>query len=335
MRFGVVGINHKAASLNIRELFAHCCLKRFGSRFQLHLRHAFVLLSTCNRTEIYFSSDDLALTHVYILQIPRSEVPEAELDQLLYSFFDEDCLKHLSRVTSGLDSAILGETEIQGQVKAAYQQASNYARLPKDLHFLFQKGLKNGKLVRTHFPTVRGIPDIEHALLALTNEKIQEGPILFVGASKINLKILSFFKNKGLPQLTLCNRTDERAELSSEHYGVQMLPWGELSNWKDYEMVIFGTKSPRYLISTGLLPSIEDKKLLIDLSVPRNVDPALGHHPLIDLFNIDQIHHILDQRRGRIATQLETADELLSTSIQRQLRGKVKKRTRVLQTEAI
>src|SRR5262245_52879886 len=103
MRFGVVGINHKLADLKLREKLAKACQNRFLSS-SFHGDHHFVLLSTCNRTEFYFSSDDLAETHSYLLRILRQDV-EDDFDQKLYTYFGTDCFLHLTRVTSGLDSA--------------------------------------------------------------------------------------------------------------------------------------------------------------------------------------------------------------------------------------
>src|SRR5262249_51645888 len=123
MRIGVVGINHKLADLKLRETLAKACQRRFGPGQSTHGSHTFILLSTCNRTEVYFSSEDLAQSHSYFLSILNQEVDE-DFDQKLYSYFGKDCFLHLSRVTSGLDSAIVAETEIQGQVKSAYENAN-------------------------------------------------------------------------------------------------------------------------------------------------------------------------------------------------------------------
>ena len=111
MRVGVVGINHKLADLQLREMLAKACQKQFHPSNLFHGKHAFCLLSTCNRTEVYFSSEDLADTHSYLLNVLRSEV-RVPFEHKLYSYFGYDCLSQAVRVTAGLDSAIIGETEI-------------------------------------------------------------------------------------------------------------------------------------------------------------------------------------------------------------------------------
>lgn len=176
MRVGVLGINHKLAGLELRELLAKICYRRLHPGQSTHGEHSFVLLSTCNRTEVYFSSANLAETHSYLLSILRNDVNE-DFDQKLYSYFGQDCLLHLCRVTAGLDSAIIAETEIQGQVKSAYELAQEFHVLPFELHYLFQKSLGIAKKVRTVLPTKPGLPDVGQAIF-------QTGQHLLKGSSQ-------------------------------------------------------------------------------------------------------------------------------------------------------
>ncbi len=317
MQVGVIGINHKLANLNLRETLAKICVRRFGAGCAIHPDHAWILLSTCNRTEIYFSSDDLAASHTYILNILRNDA-QTEFEQMLYSFFHFDCFLHLARVTSGLDSAIVGETEIQGQVKLAYEYSCTYTQLPASLHFLFQKSLKIGKQARAELPTGRGIPNLEHAILTTGRSlfhQMKDKKILFVGASAINLKILHFLKSKDFQQITLCNRTTKTADELATKYQLSTLPWKDLDQWHDFDWVIFGTKSSEYLLKKETLPKeYVSKKLVIDLCVPRNVDPQLGHNPHITLVDIDEINALLKNRKKRMTQFVKKAETLVNTS---------------------
>lgn len=316
MRVGVIGLNHKLASLNLRELLAKACQRRFVAGLSMHGDHTCVLLTTCNRTEVYFASDDLAATHSYLLQILRHEV-EDDFDQKVYSYFGHDCFLHLSRVTAGLDSAIVAETEIQGQVKAAYESAIAYLTLPSELHYLFQKALKIGKKVRAELPMGRGMPDLEHAILNTGMHLFQpnEAKILFVGASDVNQKILGFLKSKNLHNITICNRTLDRAKAIAESHSVSVLEWSRLDQWHDYNWIIFGTKSQDYLITKADLPSnCIGQKLVIDLCVPRNVEPKLARDPRITLLNIDQINRILRVRKQRMTHVLTHAEHCVVSS---------------------
>lgn len=317
MRIGIVGINHKLADLKLRELLAKACQRRFGAGNALHGDHVFILLSTCNRTEIYFSSDDLAETHTYLLNILRHEVGE-DFDQKLYSYFGQDCFLHLSRVTAGLDSAIVAESEIQGQVKIAYEHAVAYHKVPSDLHYLFQKSLKIGKKVRTELLIKPGMPDLEHAIYNIGThmfEDTKQFQILFVGTSDINRKILAFLKGKNLHNITICNRTKDKAATLAEAHGAHVLEWNDIAKWHLYDWVIFGTKAPEYVLTKETIPHHDmGQKLIIDLCVPRNVEPTVAKDPRITLLNIDQINRTLKIRRQRLYTALNHAEQLVTES---------------------
>ncbi|NGX42566.1 MAG: Glutamyl-tRNA reductase [Chlamydiae bacterium] len=325
MRIGVIGINHKMADLKLRESFAIICQQRFGSSQSTHGHHTFVLLTTCNRTEVYFSSSVLAETHSYIINILRRDLDNIEetFDQKLYSYFGHDCFNHLCRVTSGLDSAIVAETEIQGQVKNAYESAMQYLCLPRDVHFVFQKALKIGKKIRTELPLGRGVPDLEHAVLNAGFHifvEPEKTKVLFVGSSEINRKVLSFMKGKNFHDLTICNRSHEPARAVSEKYRIPILEWSNISQWVDFDWIIFGTKSPKHLISKEDFAGRSiDHKLIIDLSVPRNVKPSLSKDANITLLNIDQINQTLKIRRKRMTHLLSHAEDIVHNATQRQI----------------
>jgi len=322
MHVGVIGLNHKLAELNLREKLAKICQRRFGADQSAHANHAFVLLSTCNRTEIYFCSHNLTETHTYILNILRNDI-ECDFDQKLYSYFHEDCFLHLARVTCGLDSAIVFETEIQGQVKIAYEKACDYISLPCNMHFLFQKCLRIGKKIRTQVPLDRGTPNLEHAILSTGKElfpTINNKKVLFVGASDINLKILHFLKNKNVSDITLCNRTNETTDALAEKYQLEKLLWKDICQWHRYDWIIFGTKSPEYLITQDDFDSTSrSPKLIIDLCVPRNVDPKVARIPSIKLLNIDQINRTLKMRKKQVTNFVIDAETLIEKYSHRQI----------------
>lgn len=334
MRVGVVGINHKLADLKLRERLAKACQKRFRADHSIHLGHYFVLLSTCNRTEIYFSSQDLTETHSYILNILRNDVQE-EFDHKLYSYFGNDCFIHLARVTAGLDSAILAETEIQGQVKTAYETSFEFNALPKEIHFLFQKSLGIAKKLRTDLQLGRGMPNLEHAIFNTgkyffhTSQK--DPKILFVGASEINLKLISYLKSKDLKKITLCNRSLEHSKKVAEEQSISYIDWNQLYDWCDYDWIIFGTKSPDYLIKKNHIPeNLKEKKLIMDLCVPRNVDPLLAKDSRITLMNIDQLNRLLKLRNRNLNQSLLQAENMIFDAVRNQINRYLEKEEKAL-----
>jgi len=320
MRVGILGVNHKLANIELRERLAQICQRRLAPGQFISDVHNLVLLSTCNRTEIYFSSEDLAETHSHLLSILRHETDE-DFDQKLYSYFGYDCLQHLCRVTAGLDSAIVAETEIQGQVRGAYEATQEYHQLPFELHYLFQKALGISKKVRRVLPTKPGLPDIEHAIVQTGQHLFPEGQeqkILFIGASNINEKILAHLKAKNAYQITLCNRTTHKGSQLAEKYQIPLIDWNQLSNWSMYDWIVLGTKAPSYLLKRHQAPEFISKKFIVDLSVPRNVDPLLGCHPQITLLNIDQINRRLKFSRQSLSAALSVAEEMVVRAIQQQ-----------------
>lgn len=308
MQIGILGLNHKSAELQFREVFARACQHCLGTDISQH-RLTYVLLSTCNRTEIYFSSNDLATSHSYLLRILREDIKE-EFEHRLYTYFGHECFLHLAKVTAGIDSAIIFETEIQGQVKQAYEAATAIS-LCAELHFLFQKALKIGKQLRAEFATVAGSTTLENTIWHICNKNfknITAKKMLFVGASDINCKIFHFFKNKHLEQLTLCNRSTERLVAFANGEDIKVLDWDNLQSWIDYDIVICATKSPRYIINVRTCD--EKPRLVIDLSVPRNVQPKIAQkNPSIALINLDQINQMI-QHKQAIKSQLLHAIEM-------------------------
>lgn len=319
MHVGVIGINHKTADLDFREEISKICSRCFGENKGID--DSLVLLSTCNRSELYFSSEDLPQTHSDLLHILRQELV-SPFEHKIYSYFGKDCFFHLAGVTSGLDSALIGESEIQGQVKRAYEMAAAQRTLSSEMHFLFQKSLKIGKELRTRSSFCHMMPSLEeaiykagiHLLGSLHNKKI-----LFVGYSEINEKIFNNFKKKHL-HLTFCNRTFERFASAHGLENAALLSWEDFKRWHEFDLIIFGTKSVSYLLKWENLSPLSQKKLIIDLCVPRNVDPKIARSPLIKLLNIDQLTRNIDKKR-KIKAEFIARQErkLIAEMVERQI----------------
>lgn len=316
MRVGVLGINHKLATVHLRELIAKACQSLFAKGTEVPS----VLLSTCNRTEIYFSSGDLAKTHTEFLAHLRPDVDEP-FDHKLYSFFGWDAFHHLARVSAGLDSAVVGESDIQRQVKLAYQGAAREQRLPSDLHFMFQKSLRIGKRVRTAYPVTGQMADVESVILRSARKNFPDlgrRRLLFVGASEINAKVLHRFKQSEIGEIVLCNRSLDRALEWGNSKRVDVCDWQELGRWVDYDVVVVGTRFPDFLLTGQELPLDGRRRLVVDLSVPRNVDPAIGKGAT--LLNIDQVDKMVERGRQLKVAQVQEMEALIESSMGRYAR---------------
>jgi glutamyl-tRNA reductase len=248
----------------------------------------------------------------------------------LYSYFGNECFLHLSKVAAGFDSAIMAETEIQGQVKQAYELALKAKTLPSCLHSLFQKSLQISKHIRSKYALGRGMPDIEHAVFQTGTHYFktpQEKSILFIGSSAINQKVLGYIQKKGCKSITLCNRTQENAEKLSLKFQIPSLPFAAIDQWQEFDWIILGTNAPNYLIHEN--NSISQPKLIIDLSLPRNADPRLAQDPNVQLLNIDQINRMLKFRRKWIDSTFTQAHDEITTLVLRHTHLLTVKQTKI------
>jgi len=305
MQVGIVGINHKSSTLPLREALAKAFQKAFEKK-------AGVLLSTCNRTEFYFCTPNLTDTQIEILFLLRQEMNE-NFKHALYSYFGFDCFNHLGQVVSGLDSAIFGESEIQRQVKLAYEHAKSERNLPHEIHYLFQKALRIGKKMRSSCLMEKKGLALSYAIYELIQKhcrSVQESTVLLIGNSAINRKLIAFLQFKGAKHLTLCTRMK-----NAVFRNVLVENWNVLRRWNRYDVVISGTNHNNHILKK---PSRSfQKTLLFDLSVPRNIDPKLGSDPDLKLYNIDQIGKFACEKID--AKQMSLCENLVKKSVARQI----------------
>jgi glutamyl-tRNA reductase len=236
----------------------------------------------------------------------------------LYSYFGEDCFAHLAQVTAGLDSAVTFETEIQRQVKIAYENGSMGHPLSKELHFLFQKCLKVGKTIRSTFPAAHTSIGLEQIIFQITHNFFRDLrgiSILFVGNSEINRKILSYFNKKSESKILLATR--HRSECPNN---VSVCDLDQLGSCLDFDLVICGSFFHDYFIRRE---ELEKKnhfrlKLILDLAVPRNVDPLIKYHPKVQLLNIDDLTKFLDQKLSCYNQEIQSCLKKIREDVEKQ-----------------
>lgn len=330
MRIGVLGINFKSAEIGVREAVSKACQYRVSKVSEEASRLACVVLSTCNRTEIYFSAENLAEAHSELLGLLREEIT-IPFEHKLYSFFGHDCFLHLAQVTSGLDSAIVAESEIQRQVKDAYEQTLLHYTLPACMHYLFQKSLKVGKTVRSTLSLAQNQVTIARVLFELGQEifkDLSNVPLLFIGNSEINRRIIAYFRRKGADQITLCTRSPGSALEMAEKDNLRLLAWEQLARWQDFPLVICGSKAPHYIVREP--EGAVKTQMVIDLSVPRNVDPSLSTHPQISLLNMEELGALIETRQRKNSLEIDRAELMILDSVHRYLYAFRQKDRRVI-----
>ena len=292
---GVVGISSITCPLSVREELTVNLEKRFFGLEESSSSFSFVLLSTCERVELYFSSHAPDQKAKMIIEWLLDKNPRAQEDYF-YCFFNENVWLHLAKVTAGLESALLGETEIQGQVKKAYRTFHEKNRLNVSLHLLFQKTLKITKEFRTHQLHQNKILSLESVIFSKIKEiYLSENTlrILFVGCSKTNQSLIHAFRRKGFENLHL-------ATSLSKEYAKQQIPCVEhhsrkiLGSTLSYDVVICATKEFGFI---PLFESDPSKKLIFDLSLPRTIDPELINTTQVCLYNIEHIGALYRQKQ--------------------------------------
>ena len=300
MQIGVLGISVKSAPLALREQIAKAASSLSSEN---------VVLSTCHRTEIYFSANDLAAAQADLFQSLKPFCQSYE--HAFYSFFGAECFYHLACVTTGLDSLLLAETDIQRQVKVAYETARQNP-LPSPLHFLFQKALKIGKEARSQFSLFQKAFHLEAILHDLTCKILGPTPrLLFVGNSDINRKIIHTFWRKGHRNMTLTTRSLTPALPFAVDYHLTLRDRQEIALWHTYDGVICATIAPTYLINPTPNPTT---RLVLDLSVPRMAHPSLHSLPTLTLLNMEEIAKFFENHQNTLSTEALEVKKFLQSS---------------------
>lgn len=318
MQVGVIGVNFKTSNLKLHEAIA----KRAHALFQKEaylLPCPVIILSTCNRTEVYFSAENLLLIHNLVFSLLKSG-QENHLNDCFYSYFNQDCFQHLCKVASGLDSAVFMETEIVRQIKTAYNASCNRFALPHALHYVFQKALKVAKSVRSLFPLQRGGPTLFQMLWQMAMDEfpdIQQRKILLVGYSETHRGLASFLAHKGVSNLMFCTR---QPELVLDH---QACDRTALKDWDAYDLISCASKSNDFLIQGHGTK----RHLIFDLSIPRNVDPQVESKG-VKLFNMEQLNYMMEQKKGLYELALEKSHTHLLENIERLMTQYANNKTR-------
>jgi glutamyl-tRNA reductase len=306
MRIGVLGINYKSAPLHLREKIAQAC--------RHCLSHNKIVLSTCYRTEIYISQDDLAEAQGELFADLKKRVPHSQ-EHAFYTYFGKECFFHLACVTCGLDSAMVAESDIQRQVKLAYEGTRVQQNLSAPLHYLFQKALKLGKSVRSSFPIFQSPLLLEGLIYQLIDKLLGfSSQLLFIGNSDINRKMIHYFWRRGRRQMTLCTRGLDSAQSFALDYQLTLKDRNELQNWHQYDAVIAATNSEDYLITS--IPPGAKTGLILDLSVPRSVEPSLKKHAGLTLLNMEEIGSFFESYHTLRLSEVETIKNYLQQAIE-------------------
>jgi glutamyl-tRNA reductase len=335
MPFVVIGLSHHSAPVTVREKFAFPEARIPGSLQSLKdagLATEGVILSTCNRVELYAVTpldpvQAFPALREFLLKTHDYRDP---LTDELYTLGEPQSLEHLFKVASGLDSMVLGETEILGQLKKAYELALQNKHSGGRMNKAFQKAFNVAKQIRTETNIQRGSVSVGSVAVELAEKiftTLKEHEVMVIGAGDTSEKTARSLLSRGAKSIIVSNRSHDRAvELASALGGraVAFDDWAR--EFPRIDIVISSTSAPHYILDRAKLePLMKVRKnqplLLIDIAVPRDIDPEVNFMDSVYLYNIDDLQAIandyLKQRQEEIAhcerIIREKASALLST----------------------
>jgi len=328
MELACIGLNYSTAPIELREKVA-------VSKADLGLRSKALLdvpgvreslvLSTCNRTEYYMAADvaEKAISEMYGVFAESSDgvlVPESHL----YTQSRVGAVRHLCRVCAGLDSMVLGETEIFGQVKDAYRQAQEFGVTSKALNKLFQKAFSVGKKVRTQTKIQEGNISTGSVAVDLAQKifgKLKDTQILVIGAGEISRVTAQSLKSRGAKSIHVANRSFDKALDMAKEFGGLAL---HFDAWEDVllqtDVIISSTGAPHFVVTPEQIERVRKQRkyrplFLIDLAVPRDIDPACNDFEEVYLFDIDSLEYQAAENRLSRQREIEKCEEIIEEEI--------------------
>lgn len=302
----LIGLNHKSAPVEVRERVSISTpqLVQFSERICSFSSYAgSAVLSTCNRTEFYCHALDMDQAKQDIIQLMEelSGIPARDIVPYLYLKEDRDAVQHLFSVSAGLDSMILGESQIQGQVQETYSNALHLQLSDSVINTLFMTALTVGKRVRTETQIDRQAVSISSAAVELATSffgQLSGKTVLVLGAGETSELTSRHLVSNGISSIMVANRTLDRAQWLAAEIGGQAIALDDMTAYLDQaDIIISSTASPVYVLRyadlKNQLAHREKPLLMIDIAVPRDIDPALNDLSAIRLFDIDDLQSLV------------------------------------------
>jgi glutamyl-tRNA reductase len=325
MNLFCVGLSHHTANVETRERFAggasaECTLRAAGCAEAL-------VLATCNRVEVYGASEKRVSTdEIANCLMQNGAASHCSHSRALpfYRYEAEKCVQHLFRVASGLDSMVVGETEILGQTKKAYQSARTSGAVGPCLHRLFQRAFRVAKQVRTHTEITRGSVSVGSVAVDLAQKifgKLANCRVLILGAGETSERTARALVSRGVTDLRVSNRSNHRANELAQRVGgrsIQFDRWAQQSC--EVDILITSTSSAVPLLTpTNLGPMLANRidrpLFIIDIAVPRDVDPAVNEMEGVYLYDIDALRSVAEQSLAMRHQQIASAEAIIAEHV--------------------
>lgn len=323
MQMNCLGLNYRSCPVAVREQFAvgKSRLPQVNAELAaLPGVHECVLLSTCNRTEIYYWTDTPEAATAAILAHFLGNAPDSGTRRsLFFHYTGKDALFHLAAVAAGLDSMVVGETEIFGQLKEAYRVALETGVTGAFANRTFQQVFTIGKKVRSSSRITSGPTSVGAAAVQMSQDilgNLAGVNVLVVGAGEVARTTAQSLRSRGAESIFVANRSYDRAvELAGQVGGhvIRFTEW--IPYLENIDIVIVSTASPVYVVSPPLLEQVQQVRrrplFLLDLSVPRNVDPACGLVDDVFVFDMDAMEKATAETRKLRSGEIAACEEMI------------------------
>ncbi|GLS91212.1 glutamyl-tRNA reductase [Psychromonas marina] len=309
MSLFALGINHQTASVALREKVAFSPESLLDAYQQLlaqpNVLEA-VIVSTCNRTEIYGHVELENCQTVIDWFCGFHQIAQSELLKSLYCYHDEKAIQHLFRVSCGLDSLVLGEPQILGQIKQAFSTAGQAKSVSKLLNRWFQHAFTVAKRVRTETQIGANAISVAFAAVCLAKQifsDLSKSRVLLIGAGETIELVGKYLVEHNVPNITIANRTLSRAMGLVEQFDAHAITLEEIpTHLSDADIVISSTASPLPIIGKGMVESALKKRrhqpmLFIDIAVPRDIEAQVGELRDAYLYSVDDLHGIIEENK--------------------------------------
>lgn len=319
----VLGINHNTAPVELRERVAFAPEQMLDALEQLKQNAEFsdaVILSTCNRTEVYCSGDDLQVEMVVAWMSQYHQLDKAQLVKFIYHYQDLHACKHIMRVASGLDSMVLGEPQILGQIKQAFKRARNVGTVCSLFQRLFQHSFFVAKQVRTQTDIGANAVSVAYAAVNLAKHifgQLAEARVLLIGAGETIELVAKHLLQQGSQQMTVANRTLSRAEDLAQQIGGEVVSLAKIpEQLVNSDIVISSTASVLPIIGKGMVEAALKKRrykpiFLVDLAVPRDVEGQVSDLDDAYLYTIDDLQMIVGDNLDSRNQAAKAAEQII------------------------
>jgi glutamyl-tRNA reductase len=322
------GINHKTAPVDIRERVAFAPEKLEAALHECLSSTAVneaAIISTCNRTELYCGLDESDIEALLEWFRQYHHLNKEEVDPYIYLHKDNDAVLHILRVASGLDSLVLGEPQILGQIKDAYNSANHAGTLGRQLNQLFQHTFSAAKQVRTD--TAIGASPVSVAFAAVSLAKrifadLSEHTALLIGAGETTELVARHLHEQGVKKMIVANRTVERAQSLAKNFAAEAIALSDIpERLVEADIIIASTASQLPILGKGAVESaLKLRKhrpmFMVDIAVPRDIEPEVGKLDDVYLYTVDDLHEVIEEGRQSREEAAKQAEEIIATKVE-------------------